>query len=60
MEPVDLSEAAAEVADLLRATTPESISIETGFAPALSIEQAQRLKKGEVLNIRAPGGGVIW
>lgn len=36
--------------------TPEG---ETGFVPALSNEQAARLKKGEVLNIRAPGGGVM-
>ena len=45
-----------ESAQFQEVKTPEG---ETGFVPWLSSEQGARLKKGEALNIRAPGGGAI-
>jgi hypothetical protein len=42
-----------EAAHFENVKTPEG---EEGYAPWLSTDQAARLKKGEVLNIRGPGG----
>jgi hypothetical protein len=45
-----------EAAHFETVKTPEG---EEGYAASLSTDQAARLKKGQVLTIRGPGGGVI-